>query len=304
MDDTLPTREVFFETGLAQAPSNGNDCPICSDPLEDAVSLPCHPTHVFCRTCIKQWLNAPTKNTCPQCRKKLFIPAADREYLPADYSDRRQLIDRALEVSGIRRLPASRRAMDFTELHTFDLGRPRWDQLSDRGDEAGDFLAASLGSDENGSRIINHTPDGEPTAVQGRGWMDLSLAFPRVVAMANLLPAVAEAAHRPYSDEEQRLFRIIVAEFGRILRIQYAADPEVLDVVLAPGSNWAMTLDVNLGREPAIVQSGFFWIRGPDIVKLLEFTAYWAWKDMQSRRLVEREGRRKRRVTFSRCFLN
>ena len=46
-------------------------CSICTDVVQDAVQTPCQ--HVFCRDCIKQWLDGG-KRICPVDRQKLTSP--------------------------------------------------------------------------------------------------------------------------------------------------------------------------------------------------------------------------------------
>lgn len=46
------------------------ECNICMDDKSEGVLLNCN--HVFCETCIKQWL-INNKKTCPTCRKEVVI---------------------------------------------------------------------------------------------------------------------------------------------------------------------------------------------------------------------------------------
>ncbi|GLJ55426.1 hypothetical protein SUGI_1190000 [Cryptomeria japonica] len=48
---------------------DGGTCPICSEDFvlgEEAIEMPCHPTHIFHSHCIKPWLQE--HYTCPNCR--------------------------------------------------------------------------------------------------------------------------------------------------------------------------------------------------------------------------------------------
>lgn len=67
---SLPTRDSFMSTGLVPVTSE-EPCPIClTEPMASPVKTPCN--HVFCRECITQWLNQPSKASCAMCRKQLF----------------------------------------------------------------------------------------------------------------------------------------------------------------------------------------------------------------------------------------
>lgn len=59
-----------MSTGLVPVTSE-EPCPIClTEPMASPVKTPCN--HVFCRECITQWLNQPSKASCAMCRKQLF----------------------------------------------------------------------------------------------------------------------------------------------------------------------------------------------------------------------------------------
>lgn len=64
----MPCR-AYRKSGFDRCANHMKTCPVCMDPIrigEDTVKLPCK--HVFCDTCINEWLSRPGKDTCPTCR--------------------------------------------------------------------------------------------------------------------------------------------------------------------------------------------------------------------------------------------
>ena len=70
-------------TGFAMEPSvsitapgtawNGTDCTICrsEETVSEPITLECHPSHIYHRDCVTQWLQ--NHNTCPTCRAEVSL---------------------------------------------------------------------------------------------------------------------------------------------------------------------------------------------------------------------------------------
>jgi hypothetical protein len=97
MDEPTRTREQFLNshiTSTNSSPFMTTECPICEEPFSDsedgcAVTFSDDKTcnHVFCRTCITQWLNTHGVNTCALCRRELFVLDDEEEYEDGDDDD-------------------------------------------------------------------------------------------------------------------------------------------------------------------------------------------------------------------------
>lgn len=89
--------------------------------MASPVKTPCD--HVFCRECITQWLNQPSKASCAMCRKQLFQRNLIMRHLPPD-QDRHDSVVRALRASGLLgvNVPAGAlsNAAPFTAVNTFN----------------------------------------------------------------------------------------------------------------------------------------------------------------------------------------
>ncbi|XP_014561862.1 hypothetical protein COCVIDRAFT_22159 [Bipolaris victoriae FI3] len=90
------TREEFlsiFINTATTSPYLTTECTICAEPYSSspdgcAVTFSdkesCN--HVFCKTCISQWLNTKGVNSCPLCRRELFV-LDDEDYDGFDFDD-------------------------------------------------------------------------------------------------------------------------------------------------------------------------------------------------------------------------
>ncbi|EUC43855.1 hypothetical protein COCMIDRAFT_6720 [Bipolaris oryzae ATCC 44560] len=89
MSQPTYTREEFLSTFIKSAttsPHKTEECPICAEPYsfffgQGAVTFgdreSCN--HVFCESCITQWLSTEGVNSCPLCRRQLFVSDDDEE---------------------------------------------------------------------------------------------------------------------------------------------------------------------------------------------------------------------------------
>ncbi|GIZ42558.1 hypothetical protein CKM354_000582000 [Cercospora kikuchii] len=71
----MTTLAQFLATGLkpvAQVPEE--DCSICYDNFQEPVSVTCPANHIFCKSCIEEWLigAAGFQCSCPVCRAPLY----------------------------------------------------------------------------------------------------------------------------------------------------------------------------------------------------------------------------------------
>lgn len=86
--------------------------------MASPVKTPCN--HVFCRECITEWLNQPSKASCAMCRKQLFQRNLPMQPDP----DRHARVVRALRASGLLgvNIPAGAlsNAAAFTVVNTFN----------------------------------------------------------------------------------------------------------------------------------------------------------------------------------------
>lgn len=72
--ETMTTLAQFLATGLKPvAPIPQEDCPVCYDTFQQPVSVTCPANHVFCKSCIEEWLMgaAGFQCSCPICRAVL-----------------------------------------------------------------------------------------------------------------------------------------------------------------------------------------------------------------------------------------
>jgi uncharacterized Zn finger protein (UPF0148 family) len=82
-----PTREEFLATSIAPANLSPEEkaCTICTEDYNTTTHTPVtfsdHASckHTFCTVCITTWLNTNGANTCPLCRRQLFVLAPEEE---------------------------------------------------------------------------------------------------------------------------------------------------------------------------------------------------------------------------------
>ena len=67
---TVERHHKYIIAALAQ-PCQDRTCSICLEPVTEGKSHPCG--HWFHRNCIKEWLETPSRNGCPNCRHPIHI---------------------------------------------------------------------------------------------------------------------------------------------------------------------------------------------------------------------------------------
>ncbi|KAK4546116.1 hypothetical protein LTR36_002253 [Oleoguttula mirabilis] len=179
----MQTRAEFLAHGLAPVPTTtlstltaqDLDCTICAEPLSDPVQLPCQ--HIFDQACIAHWLEMPGKNTCPSCRRPLFsLPEPTNPV-----ADRALLVYRAVREAGL--------AIDQPgDVDLFFIPQPSESMMARATPAAAQYL------------IYSSAPAQTPEA--GLAQVDAAVLAAHVIAMGNLLPALARLQGRPYERRE------------------------------------------------------------------------------------------------------
>lgn len=296
----LPIRNAFFETGLVPvsdpASKTGSpDCPICAEPLTDAVTLPCHETHIYCKECITQWLTAPDTCTCPNCRTQLFDPSVVEEIVRAplelaDYlphpDQREQLAEDALRVSGIT-VSASPRRYTNTTLDVFGRRAMPHGHIIEGGQAARNYIRIFCGLNGMSEQEIRYYFGIINTIVTGEARIHSDSLIPRIVAMAHLIPAMAEIQQRPFSAEERQTWRPIVSSLAEVISGRSGRPYDV--VAMFP--ILCHLVVSNFEAQPANSSLDFSpfspWetegVRSEDFKFLLCFVAHEAWEHEQER---------------------
>ena len=125
----LPTREEFLATGLERVSGQTMEiCTVClaisgSDAeLGSPVFLKClFGNHTFCRKCITTWLNTSNENTCPACRRELFVrtgrpdpPDFDPGFIPGFIDPGEESADEDADPRAVRQRRRARVDYAFT----------------------------------------------------------------------------------------------------------------------------------------------------------------------------------------------
>lgn len=225
--------ERFLNTGLVSVVSS-DACPICLDTMTDPVQAsPC--PHVFCRSCITEWLNQPLTNTCAMCRRELFNiefnprvlrdilhegidiimqPILDQHpenrraqpLIDQNLEARRTLAGNALRASGLASITPTvdphPGTAPFTAVQRFDLMIP--------------FTRPSLvRAAASALQVVAHgTIPPAQDVVQIRMF---HLGAP-LIAMGNMIPAFAAQGNRSYTGDQARAWRVLVSGVWRHLR--------------------------------------------------------------------------------------
>lgn len=161
------------------------DCPICYNQYTNPVSLtPCN--HIFDHACITTWLAQGQKhNTCPLCKTELFTLPREETLSQAEL--RREQVGHALRISNL----VSR------EPPFDDYGCKKLDPSSLM--RAVARATYTLGQD--GPRTFER--------ISGPCMIDIKRLAPAFVAMANLVPALAEAREASFSTAEVQAWKIV-----------------------------------------------------------------------------------------------
>lgn len=181
-----------FLTGLVplQTLPEGSEeeCPICAEEFSNPVQLPC--SHIYCQICIDKWLHRKGKNSCPTCRRELFVVNED-DRGPVGV-DRLQIVARALEHS--RLLTGEFDVYD----HEIDFSVS---EIHRAAAAANNYLAEG-----------NHAPSTGPALI------DIQSIGPHIIAMGNMMRGYARATGRGYSRYQRRDWKIIVDRLITTLR--------------------------------------------------------------------------------------
>ncbi|KAK3677495.1 hypothetical protein LTR78_002345 [Recurvomyces mirabilis] len=172
----LRTRAECLANGLVPTTVDEDfECSISLCNPDEPVKIPCG--HIFDKVCIVQNLNQRRVNKCPLCRKELFA-------LPMDESLRPNAGRQALVGQAVQRVFAN-----------VDQGSSMYRALGfDEPTESG--LARGIA---NARVYLVHTPDPANGQAIGPAIVRSDYLAPRIVAMANLIPALAALSGRGYS---------------------------------------------------------------------------------------------------------
>lgn len=272
------------------------DCPICTEPLTDAVALPCHETHIYCKVCITQWLTAPGTCTCPNCRTQLFDPNTVEEVVRApnelaDYlppSDQREeLSEAALLASGIT-VTASPRRYTNTRLDVFGRRAMPHGHVIEGGQAARTYIQIFRGLNGMSEQEVHYDGNLIDTIVTGEARIHSDSLLPRIVAMAHLIPAMAERQQRPFSDPERQTWRAIVRSLAEVISGRSGRPYDV--VYLYPILCHLVLSNFLAHSENSGLDSSLFFSeegeserRRNDLNFLICFVAFEAWRHEQDR---------------------
>jgi hypothetical protein len=215
----LPTRTDFLATGPVPVQNTTDACPICMTEMNSPVKLlPCN--HIFCKSCITEWLEQPAISTCAMCRKALFTIEQGNAPLSPD-ATRREQATRALRASGLASAstvgtPFADSA-PFSAVETFDDSIPlERSQLMRSAARAFELVAWNI----------------VPRTTGTARFQTRSLGT-NLIAMANMLKHMAfqQARSRPYATAGNPWSQIVVAVW-QILSPKQGMD---LDALIVPG---------------------------------------------------------------------
>jgi hypothetical protein len=187
--------------------------------MDSPVKLqPCN--HVFCKSCITEWLEQPATSTCAMCRKALFTIEQGNAPLAPD-ATRREQATRALRASGLASAsvvgtPFADSA-PFAAVETFDNSIPlERSQLMRSAARAFELVAWNI----------------IPRTTGTARFQERSLGT-NLIAMANMLKHMAyqQARQRPYANAANPWSQIVIAVW-QILAPKRGMD---LDALVVPG---------------------------------------------------------------------
>ncbi|KAK0263460.1 hypothetical protein B0A54_00819 [Friedmanniomyces endolithicus] len=201
----LPTRADFFSTSLVPTTVPADfECPISLDHPTDPVKLPCG--HVFDRSQITTHLTQPHSNRCPLDRSILFsLPTSEVPLLPDRF--RQAVVTRAIRAAGL--------AFDQpSHYDSFDFA------LTPAG------MARAVPSAQQYLLGLTDAPNEVPS---GPALLSAEFLGPRVVAMGNIIPALAAVNGRPYTVAQWRTWRSMISRLPRALARR---DKQVMDAMV------------------------------------------------------------------------
>lgn len=296
----LPTRSAFLETELVPvsdpASKTGSpDCPICTEPLTDAVALPCHETHIYCKVCITQWLTAPGTCTCPNCRTQLFGPNTVEEvvrapnelanYLPPP-DQREELSEAALLASGITVTTSPRRYTN-TRLDVFGRRAMPHGHVIEGGQAARNYIQIFRGLSGMSEQEVHYDGELIDTIVTGEARIHSDSLLPRIVTMAHLIPTMAEIQQRPFSDPDRQTWRAIVSSLAEVISGRSGRPYDV--VAMFPILCHLVVSNFEAQQANSGLDSSAFFpwgtesVRSEDFKFLICFVVFEAWRHEQDR---------------------
>ncbi|KAK0258456.1 hypothetical protein B0A54_06009 [Friedmanniomyces endolithicus] len=184
----LPTRADFLSTALVPTTVPADfECSIGLEHPTDPVKLPCG--HVFDRQQITTHLLQPRSNRCPLDRSILFsLPAAEAPLIPD--RTRQALVTRAIRAAGLAfDQPATYDSFGFT--------------LTAAG------MAHAVPSAQQYLLSLTDAPNEVPS---GPALLRADYLAPRVVAMGNIIPALAAVNGRPYTAAQWATWRSMITQ--------------------------------------------------------------------------------------------
>jgi hypothetical protein len=198
----LPSRASFLATGLVPAQNATGDCSICLTDLDSPVQLPCQ--HIFCKSCITEWLTQSAKNSCAMCRKTLFTVDEAASNVGPDNA-RREQARRALRASGLA--------------STATIGARLGDNAPSSAVETFDISVVAtcnqlLRSAMRALEVVSWNTI--PTSMGPVRFLLDTLAG-NLIAMGNLLKHMAIQEGRPYPTEGNPWFKIVAAVWTTLL---------------------------------------------------------------------------------------
>ncbi|KAK4503740.1 hypothetical protein PRZ48_004655 [Zasmidium cellare] len=257
-----PWTTTMVSVNLFELPSPQQDCPICRLDFVDAVVLPCHADHQFCRSCIVAWLDQNASDpSCPTCRAAYVasVEVPDLNLL--------QQVQLALRIISLQ-LPKDRdepTSMDTLGLEA-GVGSFTNGQIRDTATLAARYLAWRDSPQKSQDKPI-----------KGVGFFDAKKLLLHLFVMARLLKAFAAVQHNGFTDIDISDWELIVKYIGKAIssrrgksqdvatfrrrlrrRIDFDKSTRALEFLAEP---WTSTL----------------------VDQLLDYVVFVAWKDGKER---------------------
>lgn len=207
---SLSNRTDFLNTGLVPVFSS-DSCPIClNDPMVNPVQVTSC-SHVFCKTCITEWLTQPTTDCCALCRKQLFDASADapKPGVTGDltFQERHDFAIQALHTTNlvgfVQPIEETQGIVDVSAIDFFNGAIP-WTprNLAAAVQPAAQFLVWDLDDLEGQIRVRSST---------------LSASL---IAMGNMIPAFRVPQGLAFTDEQSRAWRrLVIAVWLQLRRL-------------------------------------------------------------------------------------
>lgn len=217
----MPSRLDFLTNGLVPVnTTRDQECSVCLEELTKAVQIPaCR--HIFDHDCLSRFLNQKGRNTCPNCRTKLFdLPNDEVLVVP---TDRRTLIANAIRNSRLGEQNADVVVSSYgsTGYNVSDIMRSTA--------HATRFLGSGSSIAPGSDYVDPRTNEG--LTITGPAVIRAQVLSSRFVAMANLIPAYATAQGRAYSADQTNDWRGIMTELWRLIK---SRDGKKYDVSAMP----------------------------------------------------------------------